>query len=102
MTKRGPKPGLFTILTELIGQKFGPNNQLEVLAVNPPIACRQRTMKVHCAECAKDPEMFGDGIYNFNAVSVKNKSAICGCNSRYAFSEAQNVVGSHGCVKKGA
>lgn len=81
-----------TDLRTLIGQKFGPDNRLEVLALNPTVPFTYRTIQVYCSVCAEDPEMFGDGIYNFNATSVKNKSALCGCDSRYAFSEAQNIL----------
>lgn len=76
----------------LVGQKFGPDDRLEVLALNPIIPYCRRTIAVRCSECAKDPEMYGGGVYNFDATAVKNKTAICGCSRNYSHSMQQNTV----------
>lgn len=49
-------------------------------------------IKVHCTECEKDPELFGDGTFTLIKDVWSRGDIICGCSLRYAYSPEQKLI----------
>ena len=50
----------------------------------------RRYLAVECSICAKDPELFGDGVFETTKESISSKGYLpCGCGWAYKWSEQQ-------------
>lgn len=50
----------------------------------------QTYLRVRCSECAKDPEMFGGGIFTTTKQSYHNGKSPCACSITYKWTEEQH------------
>ncbi|HDX8431756.1 TPA: hypothetical protein RQN22_001833 [Aeromonas dhakensis] len=56
--------------------------------------------KVHCSECAKDPELFGNGIFETCKHSLTRGSFPCGCSKRAKWSPEQKAIRAKRGIKR--
>lgn len=61
---------------------FGKENQLTVIGWKGKSGANKYYV-VRCSECAKDPELFGDGIFKINKGHLCRGSIPCNCSSHY-------------------
>ena len=52
----------------------------------------RRKYLIKCSECAKDPELFGEGLFETSKESLDRNYKPCGCGSSYRWSESQSIV----------
>lgn len=75
------------------GQLFGKDGHLEVVEVSPyrkyypHVDCT-----VHCAVCAKDPELFGDANFSIIRSSLLKGRVPCGCATNHWWTKEQYKV----------
>ena len=62
-----------------IGFTFGKNNNLEVIDIIVGKGLRKPYV-ARCNICYKDPELFGDAIYNVPVEYIHNNKCPCGCS----------------------
>lgn len=56
---------------------------------------------VYCSTCAKDPEMFGDGVFSCgNIYLIKEGQKCCGCSKAPRYTESQYRVIVERCLKE--
>lgn len=77
-----------TKVDDFIGRRFGKNNQVTV--VTKGVVSGEYI--VQCSECAKDPELFGDGTFRVRKFDLINRSTGCGCAKRVVWTERQQRV----------
>jgi hypothetical protein len=85
---------------DFIGRTFGEDNQIVVISrdlarVNPNRKYSPRPYLVFCSECAKDNEMFGDGIFHTLKGALVSGSLPCGCSWNPRLSREQWLVKVH-------
>jgi hypothetical protein len=74
----------------LVGFKFGESLQLEVIYIDTECSGNnQRRAVVFCAICAKDTELFGDGVFRMSTKDIKNGKTVCGCASKPRWTRSQ-------------
>lgn len=74
----------------LIGARFGPDKQLQVMGLIPCYNITKALVKCHT--CAKNPEVFGDSLFITTLRCVQRNSQPCGCNKKYSYKQAQCLV----------
>lgn len=76
------------------GVVYGPDNNLEVLGVLPRHSYDHPPYYVvKCAECSKDSELFGEGLFLSNIkTSIKYQYNPCGCKPQYKYSKDQHEI----------
>lgn len=88
-------------LDDFCGYKFGPNNQLEVLAVINKVGYT-KTYSVKCQECANDPELFGEAIFKSYRSNIVRNYLPCGCGARPLWNESQfRIICERESLKRG-
>jgi hypothetical protein len=82
------------VAEDIIGNKFGPLSQLTILKRLPRGNRKSRVIRysVFCSICAKDPELFADGIFETDISNLKAGKMPCGCASLPKWTEAQTKV----------
>lgn len=87
---------------DFVGSKFGVDEHLTVVGFQPNIGWAPRLFNVHCNVCAKDPELFGDGMFMSLKYSLIAGSLPCGCSRSVKWTEDQyRVKVSRKCTEKG-
>lgn len=76
------------VLDAFCGHRFGPNKQLEVLAVIDKVGYT-KTYSVKCYECANDPELFGEAIFKSYRSNILRNYLPCGCGARPLWNQQQ-------------
>jgi len=75
---------------EFIGSRFGENGHLEVLGwFGEKVNKHVKVYLVKCHECAKDPELFEDGIFRSLKDNLKKGRIPCMCKSNKGLSPEQ-------------
>lgn len=81
------------VVDGMIGRKFGKYQQVEVIDRGLPVSkSHARNYTVHCSECAKDPELFGDGNFTTQKGSLVRGRIPCGCAKTPRWSKQQYEV----------
>lgn len=74
---------------EMSGKVFGNEGQLKVLGRMVGSSNKSVLLLVGCEVCAKDSELFGNGIFKVYFHNLKKGAIPCGCSSLYYWSEDQ-------------
>lgn len=75
-------------MDKFIGSVFGKDSQIEVIS---SIRESYKTTRyiVKCSKCAKDPELFSDGLFtSFKSALIRGQLP-CGCSKRFTYSISQ-------------
>ena len=67
---------------DFIGQKFNDGN-LTVVDVSEKKRGRIKLYSVVCSICSKDPELFGNGVFESTKSDLLRGSLPCGCSNRF-------------------
>lgn len=76
---------------EFTGSMFGSENQIEVLGIVSS-SVYSKMYAVRCSQCALDPELYGEGIFQSVKYSLKIGQVPCGCSRSYRKSEEHYKV----------
>lgn len=75
---------------EIIGQRFGPEGQIEVIARNEKLpGAHDFKYTLLCHICKQDPEMYGDGTFLQFRSDLLNGKLACGCSKIPKFTKEQ-------------
>ena len=85
---------------DFIGRRFGKYGQVEVvgwegdrsLIPSPRSLNGYKLYTVKCHICAKDSEMFGEGIFKSSKGNLNSGSLPCGCGKKHNWSNQQYIV----------
>lgn len=78
---------------EFIGFQLGIGNHLQVIGWDGSrTKGLAKIYTVMCSVCAKDPELFGEGLFKSVKQSLVNGIIPCGCSVGPKWTEAQNIV----------
>lgn len=85
---------------EFVGRTFN-NGTLTVVSVHGrlPAPSYIKTYNVFCSECAKDPDLYGDGVFIVTKGTLTRGSIPCGCSNSYSYSTEQVEVLGHRVAK---
>lgn len=76
---------------DFIGTKlFG--GKIEVIGISHVDKRKVTHFKVECSECAKDPELFGEGVFISRKDNLENGKCPCGCSKTYRHSQQQFIT----------
>lgn len=76
---------------ENTGTTFGENSQIKVLGFYR----KSKYVKIyliHCSDCSKDKELFGEGIFHTQLCRLKIGQLPCGCSKVHRWSEKERIV----------
>lgn len=74
------------------GAKFGENGHLQVIGWFGRNARGNKLYCVKCSECAKDPELFGDGLFKVTKGNLTSFSLPCGCAKKPHWKKEQYEI----------
>lgn len=74
-----------------LGRSFGKDSQVTVIGWSG-YSGRTRKLVVHCSTCAKDPELFGEGVFGTFSGNLSAGAYPCGCSSSSLWTEDQQKV----------
>lgn len=83
-----PEYGLQQDEWSLSKHRFGKDNQLTVVGWSGKCSTNIIYL-LHCSECAKDTELFGEGYFKSLKSNLTKSQIPCGCSNRYIKTEAQ-------------
>lgn len=77
---------------ERSGEVFGEKGQVVVLGWTCRNGSGRKLYLVHCTECAKDKELFGDGVFSSYRNNLVKGQVACGCSKKPLWSKEQLTV----------
>lgn len=82
------------VAEDIIGNKFGPLSQITILQRLPKGNKKSNVLRylVSCSICKKDPELFGDGLFETDISNLKAGKMPCGCSKIPKWTEQQTKV----------
>ena len=77
---------------DCVGQRFGANEQLEILGWTHRGKDGKKLYLVKCEECTKDPELFGEGLFISGRSNLVKGQIPCGCSKKPIWTKDQLVI----------
>lgn len=77
---------------DIIGKRYGKEGQVEVIELLKERQKLKKAYKIKCHTCAKDPELYGDGIFNTTGALIAQQTTSCACSTRFEHTPDQTKV----------
>lgn len=78
---------------DLTGERFGVDGHLEVMGWSGSrMANGVELLSVYCHTCAKDTELFGNGLFKTSLANLKSGCIPCGCSKRPSWTKEQYTI----------
>ena len=81
---------IFPVAQEYIADIILPYN-IKILGCNG-LTGNKKMLIAQCSVCARDPEMYGDGVFSISKSDIKAGRQLCACSKFFQHDVRQNLI----------